>query len=392
MRQRSLLIPAILWASAALTSSCAQKSPGPETSATAAAPSTSAPPATAATPADEKVLNFFIWADYLAPDTVSNFEKQTGIKVHVSYFDNNETLESRMLIGNSGFDVVVPTITFMHRQIRSGAYLPLDKSRLPSLKDLDPVLMSQIAVDDPGNAYAVPFSWGTTGLGYNRKLVARALPNVPVDSWRLIFDPAYAAKLSSCGINLIDDPVLVFQIVLKYLGRSPDSPSAQDFTDVEKILLDIRPYVRNIDTASEIEALANGDICLTLAYNCDVVQSRKRAQEARNGADIEFVIPKEGTDLWVDLLAIPKDAAHVSNAYLFINYLLTPRVIADRTNAIGFANAVPASTALLDPAIAADTAIYPTPEEKRRLFLPREPTPEENRSIIRLWQKFKTGQ
>jgi putrescine transport system substrate-binding protein len=378
MRQRSILILAILFAPALLTSSCGQK-PAPA-------------PAAPAAPAADKVLNFFIWADYLAPDTVSNFEKQSGIKVHVSYFDNNETLESRMLIGNSGFDVVVPTNTFMHRQIRSGAYLPLDKSRLPNMANLDPVLMSQVAVDDPGNAYGVPYDWGTFGLGYNRERVAQALPNVPVDSWRLVFDPAYAAKLSSCGINLIDDPVGVFEIVLKYLGRDRDTPSAQDYADVEKILLDIRPYIRNIDTASEIEALANGDICLTLAYNGDIVQSRKRAQEAKNGLDIEFAIPKEGTDLWVDLLAIPKDAAHVSNAYLFINYLLIPRVIADRTNAIGFANAVPASTALLDPSIAGDTAIYPTPEEKQRLFLPREPTPEENRAIIRLWQKFKTGQ
>jgi len=370
MSTRRLPILVMLCGSALLVAGCGKQGSGP----------------------GKGTLNFFIWADYLAPDTVSNFEKQSGIKVNVAYFDNNETLESRMLTGNSGFDVVVPTITFMHRQIQSGAYLPLDKSRLPTLAGLDPVLMSQIAIDDPGNTYGVPFSWGTTGLGYNRKMVASALPTVPVDSWRLIFDPAYAAKLSSCGINLIDDPVLVFQIVLKYLGRNPGSPSAQDFADVEKILLDIRPYVRNIDTASEIESLANGDICLTVAYNGDVVQSRKRAQEAKNGADLEFVIPKEGTYLWVDLLAIPKDAAHLSNAYRFINYLLTPRVIADRTNAIGFANAVPASFVLLDPAIAGDTAIYPTAEEKKRLFLPREPSPEENRAIIRLWQKFKTSQ
>lgn len=261
-RPLSRLILAILCTSAFLTPGCGQK-----------VPKNTASPA----PADDMVLNFFTWADYLAPHTVSNFEKQSGIKVHVSYFDNNETLESRMLTGNSGFDVVVPTITFMHRQIRSGAYLPLDKSRVPNMANLDPVLMSQVAVDDPGNAYGVPYDWGTFGLGYNRKRVAQALPNVPVDSWRLLFDPAYAAKLSSCGINLIDDPVGVFQIVLKYLGRNSDAPSAEDFAAVEKILLDIRPYVRNIDTASEIESLANGDICLT--YGSARSRDRRRHRD-----------------------------------------------------------------------------------------------------------------
>jgi putrescine transport system substrate-binding protein len=346
----------------------------------------------AATHADDKVVDLFIWADYLAPDTLSDFEKQTGIKVRVSNFDSPEAIESRMLVGNSGFDVVVPTVTFIQREIRSGAYLPLDKSKLPNLANLDPVLMSKIARNDPGNTYTVAYTWGTFGIGYNEKMVAKALPKVPLDSWRIILDPQFASKLASCGINLLDDPVGVVRMVLQYLGKNPDAPTNQDLIQVQDVLGKIRPYVRNIDTSGEIEALANGDICITLGYNGDVVQSRKRAREAKNGQTINFFIPKEGTELWVDLLAIPKDAPHVSNAYLLINYLMDPSVIAKISNAIGFANANPASMRLLDPAVSTDTIIYPTAEEQKRLYVPSEPTPEQSRAITRLWQKFKTGQ
>jgi spermidine/putrescine-binding protein len=191
---------------------------------------------------------------------------------------------------------------------------------------------------------------------------------------------------------MMDDPVGVVRMVLQYLGKNPEVPTNQDLIDVQDVLAKIRPYVRNIDTSGEIEALANGDICITLGYNGDVIQSRKRAREAKNGQTISFFIPKEGTALWVDLLAIPKDAPHVSNAYLLINYLMDPTVIAKISNAIGFANANPPSTRILDPGVSTDTAIYPTAEERKRLYLPSEPTPEQSRAITRLWQKFKTGQ
>ncbi len=341
---------------------------------------------------EAKALNLYIWADYLAPDTISAFEKQTGIKVRVSYFDNNETLEARMLTGNSGFDVVVPTAAFLKRQVRSGAYLPLDKKQLPNLANLDPALMSRIDARDPGNAHAVIYTWGTFGIGYNERMVAERLPGVALNSWRLIFDPAFAAKLAPCGINLIDDPVGVVLIALKYLGKDPEDPRPQDLADVEAMLIKIRPFIRNIDTSTEIEALANGDICVTLGYNGDVVQARKRAREAKNGITIDYSIPDEGSLIWFDLLAIPRDAPNVSNAYVFINYLLNPKVMADITDAIGFANANTAATALLDASIAADAAIYPTREQRQRLFLPPEETPELARAVTRLWQKFKTAQ
>jgi putrescine transport system substrate-binding protein len=230
---------------------------------------------------DEKVLNLYFWADYLAPDTISSFEKLTGIKVHVSYFETNETLEVRMLTGNSGFDVVVPTAPFFQRQIRGGAYLLLDKKTLPNLVNLDPATMARVALNDPGNEHGVVYAWTKYGIGYNAKMVAEALPNVLVDSWRLIFDPAFAAKLSKCGISTIDAPAGVVRLVLKYLGKNPNAPGAQDLADATSVLMKIRPYIRNIDSSNYTEAMANGDICIALGYSGDFVQARKRAEEAR---------------------------------------------------------------------------------------------------------------
>jgi putrescine transport system substrate-binding protein len=341
---------------------------------------------------DKKVLNLYIWADYLAPDTIASFEKLTGIKVRVSYFETNETLEARMLTGSSGFDVVVPTAPFFQRQIRSGAYLPLDKSKLPNLANLDPVLMSRVALNDPGNLHGVIYAWGTCGIGYNEKMLAQALPNVPLDSWRLIFDPAFASKLAPCGINVLDAPAGVVRLVLKYLGKNPNAPTPQDLADVDAVLSKIRPYIRNIDSADTIETIANGDICISLAYNGDFVQARKRAKEANNGIKIGFVIPKEGSLLWFDMLAIPRDAPNPSNAHRFVNYLMDPGIIANISNYIGFANANAAATSLLDASISSDTIIFPPRDQIRRLFVEMEDSPEQSRAITRIWQKFKTAQ
>ncbi len=338
-----------------------------------------------------KVLNFYTWSDYLAPDTVASFEKQTGIKVNASFFDTNETLESRMLTGHSGFDVVVPTAPYFQRQIRSGAYLPLDKKKLPNLVNLDPAIMSRVALNDPGNAHGVVYAWGTYGIAYNDK-IAQLLPNDPLDSWRLVFDPKFAAKLAPCGINFLDAPAGVERLVLKYLGKNPNAPSAQDFAEVEAVLNGIRPYIRNIDSAVDIEALANGDICVALTYNGTFVQARNRAREAKNGITLKYMLPKEGSLLWFDMLAIPADAPHPDNAHLFINYLLDPRVIAHISNYIGNANANSAATPLLDKATVSDTAIYPPSADVQRLFVQTEDPPEQLRTITRIWQKFKTAQ
>lgn len=341
---------------------------------------------------EAKVLNLYTWADYLAPDTIAAFEKQTGVKVRVSYFETNETLESRVLTGNSGFDVVVPTAPYMQRQIRSGAYLPLDKTQLPNLANLDPAIMAKVALNDPGNAHAVVYAWGTYGIGYNAKMVAAALPNVPFNSWRVIFDPALASKLSKCGINILDAPAGVVRLVLKYLGKDTNAPSPQDLTEVEAVLARIRPYIRTIDSLRGIEAMANGDICVDLDYNGNFVQARRRAKDANNGIVIDYVIPNEGSLLWFDMLAIPRDAPNVANAHLFINYLMNPQVIANISNFTGFANANRAASPLINPSIVADTIVYPTSDQQQRLFVQSQDSPEQSRAITRLWQRFKTGQ
>src|ERR1700692_3241695 len=333
--------------------------------------------------ADKKVLNLYIWTDYLAPDTIASFEKQTGIKVRVSYFDTNETLEGRMLTGSSGFDVVVPTAPYLQRQMRSGAYLALDKSKLPNLANLDPAIMSRVALNDPGNVHAVVYAWGTYGIGYNAKMVAAALPNVPLNSWRLIFDPAFAAKLAKCGINFLDAPAGVVRLVLAYLGKNPDAPTAQDLADVETVLRKIRPYIRTIDSSINIQAMANGDICVALGYNGDFVQARNRAKEAKNGMQIGYLIPDEGSLLWFDMLAIPRDAPNAANAHLFINYLMNAQVIANISNFIGFANANSAASPLLDASIVADPIVYPPRDQQQRLFVQSEDSPEQSRAITR---------
>jgi putrescine transport system substrate-binding protein len=297
-----------------------------------------------------------------------------------------------MLTGNSGFDVVVPSVAFLQREILSGAYMPLDKKKLPNLVKLDPAIMAQISPSDPGNAHTVAYMWGTIGIGFNEKLVVAALPNVSLDSWRLLFDPQYAAKLAKCGINMIDDPLSVINLALLYLDKTPNAANIQDLAEVEKELATIRPFVRTFQTSGEIEAMANGDICISLGYGGDMVQARKRAAEANKAINIRYVIPKEGSLSWITLLAIPRDAAHPENAHRFINYMMNPEVMGKVTNAVGFANGLPEALPFLQLSIATDAIIYPTPAERQRLIISMEPTPEMNRAMTRLWQKFKTGQ
>ncbi len=355
-------------------------------------------PGTANAPSSEKaqdggVLNLYWWSDFMAPDTIPNFEKQTGIKVSVAYYDSEEILETRMLTGNSGFDVVVPAAPyFFQRQTRSGAYLALDKNKLPNLANLDPAIMARVALVDTDNAHGIVYMWGTVGIGYNKEKVARALPNVPLTSWRVVFDPTTASKLANCGIHILDSPAEVVLLVLRYLGKDANSRSPQDLADVERALMAIRPYIRNVDSTGYIEAIANGDICVAVGYNGDFVQARRRANEAKNGVQVYYALPEEGSVVYFNMLAVPRDAPHADNAHRFLNYLMKPEVIADITNFVGYANANLAATPLLDLSIAQDTASYPTPAQRERLFAQTESTPEEARTITRLWQKFKTGQ
>src|SRR5882672_4743930 len=273
-----------------------------------------------------KVLNLYIWSDYLAADTLSNFEKQTGIKVHVAYFDTNETLETKLLAGSSSYDVVVPTASYFERQIKAGVYLTLDKSKLPNLKNMDPQLMSKVALHDPGNAHGIIYTWGTNGIGYNEKMVKELMPDAPLDSWRLVFDPAVASKVAKCGISVLDSPAEMVRAVLNYLGRDPNSQKPEDLLATEATLAKIRPFIRNINSSEYIEALANGDLCVAIGYNGDVMQARDRAHDANKGIEIKYFVPKEGSILWFDMLAIPKDAPDPDSAYAYLNYIMTPQV------------------------------------------------------------------
>jgi putrescine transport system substrate-binding protein len=340
-----------------------------------------------------KALNLYIWSDYLALDTLSNFEKQFGIKVHSAYYDTNETLETKLLAGSSGFDIVVPSASYFERQIKAGAYLALDKSKLPNLKNMDPQLMARVAsANDPANGHGVIYLWGSNGIGYNEKMVRALMPDAPLDTWRLVFDPEVAAKVAKCGISMLDSPAEMLRAVYSYLGKDPNSQSAEDLAQAEAVLLKIRPYIRNFSSSEYIEALANGDLCISVAYNGDVMQARDRAREANKGIEIKYVVPKEGSILWFDMLAIPKDAPDPDSAYAFMNYMMTPQVIADVSNFKRYANANLASQPLVLPAVKDDPGIYPSPEQRQKLALQLADSAEQTRAITRVWQKFKTGQ
>ena len=339
-----------------------------------------------------KVLNLYIWSDYLAANTLADFEKQTGIKVHVAYFDTNETLETKLLAGSSGYDVVVPTASYFERQIKAGVYLALDKSKLPNLKNMDPQLMSKVALHDPGNAHGIIYMWGTNGIGYNEKMVRQLMPDAPLDSWRLVFDPAVASKVAKCGISVLDSPAEMMRAVYSYLGKDPNSQNPADLVQADAVLTKIRPYIRNINSSEYIEALANGDLCIAVGYNGDVMQARDRARDANKGIDVDYIVPKEGSILWFDMLAIPKDAPNPQSAYAYLNYIMTPQVIADISNFKRYANGNAASQPLVLPSVKDDTRIYPPAEQRQKLAVQLADSADQTRAITRVWQKFKTGQ
>ena len=337
-----------------------------------------------------RVLNLYIWSDYLAPKTLSKFEKQTGIKVNATYYDTNEALDAKMLAGGSGYDVVVPTASYFERQIKAGEYLPLDKSKLPNLSNMDPQLMAKVAVHDPGNAHGVIYLWGTNGIGYNEKKVKELLPDAPLDSWRLVFDPKVASKLAKCGISVLNSPAEMMRAVFGYLGKDPNSQNPDDLAQGEAVLMKIRPYIRSINSSEYIDALANGDLCVAVGYNGDVLQARDRAQDANKGVEIKYSIPQEGTILWFDMLAIPKDAPHPDSAYAFINFVMTPEVIGEITNFKGYANANAVAQPLAS--VKNDPGVYPTADMMPKLSVQMADSADQTSAITRVWEKFKAGQ
>lgn len=337
-----------------------------------------------------KVLNLYIWSDYLAPTTLPRFEKLTGIKMNATYYDTNETLDAKLLARGGGYDIVMPTASYFEKQIKAGVYLPLDKEKLPNLKNMDPQLMAKAAFHDPGNAHGVIYLWGTNGIGYNEKMVQRLLPDAPLDSWRMVFDPMVASKVAKCGISVLNSPAEMMRAVFSYLGKDPNPQKPEDLAEGEAVLLKVRPYIRSINSSQYIDALAKGDLCVAVAYNGDVMQARDRAQDANKGTEIKYSIPKEGTILWFDILAIPKDAPHPESAYAFINFVMTPEVISEIANFKGYANANAAAHPLAS--VKSDPGIYPTPELLQKLTVQLADSDDQTRAIAGVWQKFRAGQ
>ena len=276
---------------------------------------------------EEKVLNVYNYSDYIAEDTIPNFEKQTGIRVTYDVYDSDEVLEAKLLAGSSGYDVVVPTLNFFGRQIQAGVFKPLDKSKIPNLANLDPAVMERIATQDPGNRYGVPYMSGTTGIGFNVDKIEEIFGSTEVTgSWSLVFDPAKISKLKDCGVTLLDTPSDMIPIALHYLGEDPHSADPAVLQKAADLIKSIRPYVQNFHSSQYVSSLANGTTCLVVGWSGDIIQARDRAEEAGNGVNVGYSIPVEGAPQWFDMLAIPADAKHPENAYAFINYLLEPQV------------------------------------------------------------------
>jgi putrescine transport system substrate-binding protein len=359
--------------------------------------SASSPAASATGPAgapgtEEKVLNVYNWSDYIEPSVIPQFEKQTGIKVNYDVFDSNEVLETKLLAGHTNYDVVVPSGPFLERQITVGVYRKLDKSQLPNLKNLDPQVEQSAALYDPGNQYAVDYMWITSGPGYNVAKIKERMPDAPVDSWRMLYDPAVVAKFKDCGVTILDAPTEVVGTVLLYLGKDPNSQSPDDLQAAEKVLLAIRPYIRYIHSSRYIDDLANGEICLALGWSGDVKQAHDRAHEAGKGVDVAYSIPREGAIKNLDMLAIPADAPHPRNAHSFLDYLLRLDVAAKNSNFLKYANGDLPDNPQLNPAVEQDPGIYPPADVQAKLVPERARTPQFTRLLNRTWTRFKTGQ
>ncbi|MDA8231500.1 MAG: extracellular solute-binding protein [Magnetospirillum sp.] len=348
--------------------------------------------AAASARAEEKVVNVYNWSDYIAKDTLEKFTRETGITVKYDTYGENEILDAKLMTGKSGYDVVFPSASpFFARQVKAGLYQPLDLAKIPNAKGVDKAVMDSLAKVDQGGVHALPYMMAATGIGYNVDAVAKAMPGAPVDSWRMLFDPAVVSKLKSCGVTLLDTPVEVIPAMLAYLGRDPTVQTTAELDVAMKALAPLRPDYRYLHSEKYRSDLANGDICVAQGYVGDLVQARARAREAAgHKQNIAIVIPKEGALVNIDVMAVPVDAPHPDAAMAFINFILRPDIIAEITNQTGYANAVPAALAYGDPAIRSDPAIYPPPDVKAKLFSALPPaTPTFDRTRTRAWSRFR---
>ena len=341
--------------------------------------------------AQSKVVNVYNWSDYIDDSILTDFTAETGIRVVYDVFDSNEILETKLLAGGSGYDVVVPTGTFLQRQIQAGVFQPLQKDKLPHLANMWPQISARLAKYDPGNEYAINYMWGTTGIGYNVEAVQARLGTDTIDSWDVIFNPETLAKFKDCGVMMLDAPDEVFRAALNYLGIDPDSKEAADYEKATELLMTIRPSVQKFHSSEYINALANGDICIAVGWSGDILQARDRAAEANNGVTVNYAIPKQGALMWFDNMAIPADAPNVENAHAFIDYIMRPEVMAKASNYVYYANGNLASKEFLSEDVIGDPAIYPSDETMEKLYVVSPFDARLQRAVTRLWTSVRTG-
>jgi putrescine transport system substrate-binding protein len=340
----------------------------------------------------ERFVNVYNWSDYVEPAVLDAFTKETGIRVRYDTFDSNDTLETKLLAGKSGYDVVVPTAYFLERQIKAGVFQKLDKAKLPHLGAAWPTIAEHLAAYDPGNAYAVNYMWGTVGIGYNVKRVREMLGDgATIDSWNTVFAPGELAKFKDCGVHMLDSSDDILPAALHFLGRNPNSTDVGDLEKAADLVAKVRPAVRKFHSSEYLNALASGEICLVVGWSGDIKQAQKRAAEAKNGVEIGYAVPKEGAQMFFDNLAIPKDARNTEEAHAFIDYLLRPEVAAKNTNFLSYANGNLASQPFIDPAILNDRTIYPDDATMARLYTINAHDAKTTRLMNRLWTKVKTG-
>ncbi len=345
---------------------------------------------TTAALADE--VRVYNWSDYIDEDLLTKFEEETGIDLIYDVFDSNEVLETKMLSGGSGYDVVVPTADFLARQIVAGAFQPLDAGKLPNLENMWDVIEDRTAQYDPDNAYSINYMWGTTGLGLNVGKVKAALgDDAPMTSMDLVLKPENMAKLAECGVYFLDAPTEIIPMVLKYLGEDPDSEDPEVIGMVEETLMAVRPYIKKFHSSEYINALANGDICVAVGWSGDVLQARDRADEAGNGVEIAYNAFNEGSLMWFDQMAIPVDAPNPEAAHVFLNFIMDPQNMAAASNYVYFANGNQASQEFLEEDVIGDTAIYPDAETVKNLYTKSPYSSKVQRVVTRLWTKVKSG-
>lgn len=345
-----------------------------------------------ATTALAQEVRVYNWSDYIDEDLLTKFEEETGIKLIYDVFDSNEVLETKMLAGGSGYDVVVPSGTFLQRQITAGAFQKLDKEKLPNLKNMWDVVEKRTAQYDPDNAYSINYMWGTTGIGVNVGKVRETLgDDAPIDSLELVMNPDNMSKLADCGVHFLDAPAEMLPMALKYIGIDPDSHDPEDLAKAEEALLKIRPYIQKFNSSEYIQALANGDICVAVGWSGDILQARDRAAEADNGVEIAYHAAKEGAQMWFDQMAIPVDAPNVDAAHTFLNFIMDAENMAAASNYVYYANGNKASQEFLIEDVIGDPAIYPDAETLDNLFTTTPFDPKVQRVVTRAWTKIKSG-